>query len=111
MTEPSAPTPATTSVSIDPIPVDTAPKTKLTLVVPNVRTALKMWSMRLNLAASLAVAYVLASPDVLLQVLNALPPEMRAVFPPFVGVALFALVAVARLVKQEKLNGNSTDKS
>lgn len=56
--------------------------------------------MRLNAVASLLVAYVLASPEILLSTLNQLPPEMRACFPPFVGFALFAIVSLARLWKQ-----------
>jgi hypothetical protein len=64
------------------------------------RQSWRLWSMRLNALASLVITYVLASPEVLLSTLNALPPEMRAVFPPMAGFAVFALVAFARLKKQ-----------
>lgn len=66
------------------------------------RSSWRWWSMRLAAIASLAVGYVLAYPDILLSTLNALPPEMRQAFPPFVGFALFAIVSLARLVKQGK---------
>jgi len=65
----------------------------------------RMWSMRLAVLASAAVTGVLAYPDILLSTLNALPPEMRAVFPPFMGFVLLGLVSLARLVKQEKKDG------
>lgn len=60
----------------------------------------RMWSVRLAAVGSLAVTYVLASPDILLSTLNAMPPEIRAIFPPFAGFALFALVTIVRLIKQ-----------
>lgn len=69
------------------------------------RSAWRWWSMRLAAVGSIAVAYVLAYPDILLSTLNALPPEMRAVFPPAIGFVLFALVSIARLVKQGKHDG------
>jgi len=69
------------------------------------RSAWRWWSMRLAVIGSAAVAYVLAYPDILLSTLNALPPEMRAVFPPFMGFALLAVVSIARLVKQGKHDG------
>jgi hypothetical protein len=58
--------------------------------------------MRLNALLSVAVAYLLASPEILLSTLNSLPPELRVVFPPAAGFVLFALVTVARLWKQRK---------
>jgi hypothetical protein len=69
------------------------------------RRSHRLWSMRLNALASLAVTYVLASPEVLLSTLNALPPELRAAFPPLAGFLLFAVVAIARLHKQERSDG------
>ena len=66
------------------------------------KKAHRLWSMRLNLIASAIVAYVLAAPEVMLGVLNSLPPEMRSLFPPFAGFALFALVTLARLAKQKE---------
>ncbi len=60
----------------------------------------KLWSVRLAAIASAMIAYVLAAPDVLLSVLNSMPTELRAAFPPFAGMGLFAFVTLVRLWKQ-----------
>lgn len=73
------------------------------------KKSFRLWSQRLNVIASLIVVYVLASPDILLQTLNQMPSEIRGIFPPAAGIALFALVSFARLYKQEKLNGAKHD--
>lgn len=78
--------------------------------VMTVRESFKLWSQRLNVLASVAIAYVLASPEVLLSTLNQLPPELRAYFPPVAGFAIFALVTIARLYRQPKLEGKPNDK-
>lgn len=65
------------------------------------RSSWRWLSMRLAALGSAAVAYVLASPEILLTTLNQLPPEIRAIFPPFAGLALFAIVAAARLWNQQ----------
>lgn len=70
-------------------------------LVNNWRNAWKWWSMRLNLIASVAVAYLLSSPELILTTLNQLPPEMRAFFPPAIGFVLFAVVAGVRIWKQK----------
>jgi hypothetical protein len=76
---------------------------------PNWKSSWRWLSMQLNVLASLLVAYVLASPEVLLTTLNQLPPEIRAYFPPMAGFVLFALVALARLWKQNHPKGPSDD--
>ncbi len=65
----------------------------------------RMWSVRLAAVMSAVVAYVLASPDIIVRVMNELPPEFRAAFPPATGILLFALVTVVRLYKQGPKNG------
>lgn len=69
-------------------------------LIDDARLWWKMWSVRLAALGSIAVGYVLASPDVLLSTLNAMPAEVRQLFPPFAGLALFALVTLVRLIKQ-----------
>lgn len=69
-------------------------------LVENWRNSWRWWSMRLNAMAAVMITYVLAAPDVLLGVLNSLPADLRAVFPPMVGIVLFALVAAVRLYNQ-----------
>lgn len=67
------------------------------------RKAWRMWSIRLNVVASAIVAYVVASPGDILYVLNQLPPAIRLPVAIVTGLAIFALVAVTRLAKQETL--------
>jgi len=65
----------------------------------------RLWSVRISAVATIIWAYLLASPDVMLSVLNSLPPELRDVLPPAAPVAIFALVTIARLIKQGPKNG------
>lgn len=65
----------------------------------------RMWSVRLAAVLSAVAAYVLASPDIIVRVMNELPPEFRAAFPPATGVLLFVLVTAVRLYKQGPKNG------
>ena len=69
------------------------------------RKVWRFWSVRISAAASLVWAYLLASPETMLAVLNAIPADMRAWLPSALPIALFALVTVSRLVHQEKLSG------
>jgi hypothetical protein len=68
--------------------------------VPYWRQAWRLWSLRLGVIASGLITYVLTAPDVLLQVLNSLPPELREWLPAFAGPALLAIVTITRLWNQ-----------
>lgn len=68
-------------------------------LVPNWRKAWRMWSVRLNALGAVIVAAVTASPDVLLAVSAYLPPRLAL---GLLGL-LFVAPAIARLVKQKKL--------
>lgn len=74
-------------------------------LIDNWRKFHKLWSVRISAAASVVWAYLLASPETMMSVLNQIPADMRAWLPSFLPIALFALVTFARLVHQEKISG------
>lgn len=66
----------------------------------------KLWSVRISAVATVAWACLLAFPDMMLQVMNALPPDLKVVLPPAAPMAIFVAVTLARVLKQEKLGGD-----
>lgn len=70
------------------------------------RQAWRLWSVRVSALGSLLSAFFMAWPDVAMSVWNGLPAEIRAALPDrvemIVPLALFALVTVTRVLKQEK---------
>jgi hypothetical protein len=81
-------------------------KLKRPTFVMSVRKSFRLHSVRLHLALTAAVTYLLQVPDAALPLLNALPPEMRGSMPWIVGGALVALGVYARLSHQPKVTGN-----
>lgn len=75
-------------------------------LVENWRHWHKMASMRLNLIASAVVAFFLAQPQLLVGVFGSLSEEQRIPFAIFCGAAMFALVAITRLTKKDKPDGD-----
>lgn len=71
-------------------------------LVPEWRAWWKLWSMRLGLIATAALTYLLAAPDALQSALNALPPDIRATLPVWVGPLCFGALFVARFWNQAK---------
>lgn len=90
---------------MEELPKNEQPKKKFSLVIPNWRTAFKMWSMRLNAVASAIIAYLVADPTFLLNVVGFMPEGRRVALALGIGVLVFVLVAITRLVKQENLSG------
>lgn len=80
-------------------------------LVADWRNAWRWWSVRCAVAFGALVWIVLASPDILLGVLNALPPEMRSVFPPAFSISLTALITALRLWKQRPKHETPPDES
>ena len=64
------------------------------------RRVWRWWSVRLSAFATMVWAYLLASPDQLWSILNALPPELRDVVPPIAPVVVFVAVTIARNLQQ-----------
>jgi len=69
------------------------------------RKVWRLWSVRISAAASLMWAYLLASPETILAVLNYIPADMIPWLPSTVPIALFVLVTVSRLIHQENISG------
>lgn len=88
----------------DELPKIEQPKSKFSLVIPDWRTAFKMWSMRLNAVASAIIAYLIADPTFLFNVVGFMPEGRRVALALGIGVLVFILVAITRLVKQENLS-------
>lgn len=67
----------------------------------------RLWSLRLNALGLAILGYVQFDPIGALAVWNMLPFEVRRVLPPnfltIVGMVLFALSMLARLVRQPRL--------
>lgn len=69
------------------------------------KTLLHSWSIRIGAALSSLAAYLLASPETMLAVLNQMPADMRALLPPALPFVVWGLVTFVRLIRQEKLSG------
>ncbi len=67
----------------------------------------KLWSIRLGALGTALTGLLIASPDAVLFAWNLLPLDLRAAIPaqyvPLIGVFIFVMSMVARLVKQDKL--------
>jgi hypothetical protein len=75
------------------------------LLVDDARNWWRWWSMRLNALGLAILAWVQIDPVSVLYVWAMMPEEVKAVLPPrilvFVGLGLFALSMIARVVKQD----------
>lgn len=71
-------------------------------LVPEWRSWWRAWSMRLAALAALIVTYLAAAPDALSAALNALPADVRATLPAWIGPALFVVLFFARYWNQQK---------
>lgn len=67
----------------------------------------RFWSVQLGVLGSTIVTWLIAFPEHLLFVWNMLPPDLKLYFPaqymPLIGVGVFILSLIARIVKQKKL--------
>jgi hypothetical protein len=74
------------------------------LLVDDARNWWRWWSMRLNALGLAILAWVQIDPVSVLYVWAMMPEEVKAILPPrflvFVGLGLFALSMIARVVKQ-----------
>ena len=76
-------------------------------LVPEARAWWKLWSIRFNALGLAILAWVQFDPVSVLMVWNAMPPAVTRVLPAtalvWIGMALFALSMIARLVSQPKV--------
>jgi uncharacterized membrane-anchored protein len=79
------------------------------LLVDDARDFWRWWSVRLNAAGLAILTWVQFDPVGVLYVWSLMPDEIRWILPPrflaIVGLALFALSMIARVVKQKPKNG------
>lgn len=79
-------------------------------LIDNARQWWRLWSIRLNALGLAILGWVQFDPVSALAVWNMLPYEARRVLPPnflmIVGMALFALSMLSRLLAQPKLRRN-----
>lgn len=78
-------------------------------LVDNVRDFWRWWSLRFNALGLVILSWVSFDPVGALYVWNLMPVHVRAFLPAnfltFVGLALFGLSMLARVVKQKPKNG------
>ncbi|WCF59062.1 holin [Pseudomonas phage UF_RH5] len=69
----------------------------------------RFWSVRLAAVGTAVTGVLIAFPDAALAAWAILPEEFKSAIPPqympLIGVGVFALSIVARLIRQEKLKG------
>lgn len=69
----------------------------------------RFWSIRLGAIGATLTTYLIASPDAALYAWSILPQELKDAIPPqytpLIGVAIFVLSMLARVIKQTKLEG------
>ena len=79
-----------------------------TRLVPEARAWWKLWSIRFNAIGLTILAWVQVDPVSVLNVWNMMPPAVTRALPPtaitWLGMALFALSMMARVVVQPKVH-------
>ena len=79
-------------------------------LVPEARKWWKLWSIRLNAAGLALLAWMQIDPVSVLYVWNMMPPAVTRTLPVgavmWLGMALFALSIIARLVSQPKVTAS-----
>ena len=87
-------------------------KIKLELI-EDWRNFWRFWSVRLGIVGSAITGVLIAFPDVALSAWAMMPADLKLLIPlqymPLIGVVVFALSIVARLVKQKNLHKGPTD--
>jgi len=79
-------------------------------LVPEARAWWKLWSIRFNAMGLAILAWVQVDPVSVLAVWNMMPPAVTRALPPtavtWLGMALFGLSMVARVVVQPKVRND-----
>ena len=67
----------------------------------------KFWSLRLGAAGTVITSYLVLLPDSAINIWNAMPVAFQSVIPakymPMIGVVIFVLGMIARLLKQHRV--------
>ena len=71
-------------------------------LLPDWRSWHRAWSMRIAAIAAVAISYLSYAPDALNAALNAVPHDLRATLPAWIGPAVFAVLFFARFWDQSK---------
>ncbi|MEG3167499.1 glycosyl hydrolase 108 family protein [Sphingomonas sp. LB3N6] len=73
-------------------------------LIPSWRHAWRLWSVRMSAIGAILTAFAAAAPDTLLQIWNALPDDVRGIFPDtlarVIPTLLFVATIVARMIPQ-----------
>lgn len=76
-------------------------------LIPEWKSAYKMWSVRLGVLGSSIVGFVTVFPDQAIQAWNVIPPELKTFIPaqylPMIGVAIYGASLIARVIHQPSL--------
>lgn len=75
----------------------------------------RLWSIKLNAIGAALLAAFIAYPSMMLEIWNSImPAEVKELLPAQIGLAiplaLFIAAMVARVIKQEKLNGHQKNR-
>lgn len=73
-------------------------------LIENWKEAWKFWSVRFDAIKAAMIAFALASPDVIVQLMALMPHWMQDAFPPLVVIGLFGASFLLRILKQKKLS-------
>lgn len=84
-------------------------------LIENWRECWRCWSTRLAILGTAITSVLLAFPEAALSVWAIMPVEFKNAIPaqymPFIGIGVFALSIVARLIKQEGLENAKREES
>lgn len=83
-------------------------------LIPGWRSSWRFVSVQLSLFGTLVCGFLAAFPDAILYAWNLIPPDLKAMLPqrwvPLIGVALFVLATLARIIHQPKTQAKIEEK-
>ncbi|QXT34345.1 hypothetical protein KV697_10915 [Sphingomonas sanguinis] len=77
--------------------------------IPNWRQAWRLWSVRVSAFGAVLFAFLLAAPDQVQAIWNALPPDVQAAIPnsKTLALAISVAVTIARVLQQRERSDGS----
>lgn len=80
-------------------------------VIPDWKKSWRFWSVQLSVVGTALTSILVAFPDAAVQAWAVVPADLRNMIPPaylpLIGVGVFAMSIVARILKQDKLDNDS----